>query len=135
MKICWDNLEKVRLTREGNFSINGQTSIEIDFCKTCGDPYLTRKCAPSCFCSRTCSISGKYNPFFGKAHTLENRKGFSDRAKHRRGSLNPNYKGGAQNKILANDIDNCITLCKECHKLVHKQHGCRYVDLKCRRGK
>lgn len=43
-------------------------------------------------------------------------------------------KGYTQNKILANDIDNCITLCKECHKFVHMQHGCRYIDLRCKRG-
>ena len=35
------------------------------------------------------------------------------------------------NKIMANDPDNCITLCKKCHKEVHSQDGCRYVDLKC----
>lgn len=41
-------------------------------------------------------------------------------------------KGYAQNKILANDVDNCITLCKGCHKEVHKLPGCRYVDLRCK---
>jgi len=35
------------------------------------------------------------------------------------------------NKMLANDPDSCITLCKECHKLIHRQMGCRYSDLKC----
>ena len=35
------------------------------------------------------------------------------------------------NKIMANDPDNCITLCKECHRWVHSQDGCRYNDLKC----
>jgi hypothetical protein len=35
------------------------------------------------------------------------------------------------NKIMANDPDNCITLCKECHKFIHSQEGCRYVDLQC----
>jgi len=39
--------------------------------------------------------------------------------------------GYTQNKILANDIDNVITLCKSCHKRVHSEVGCRYVDLKC----
>jgi len=39
--------------------------------------------------------------------------------------------GYAQNKILANDIDNVITLCKSCHKEVHSEVGCRYVDLRC----
>lgn len=35
------------------------------------------------------------------------------------------------NPMLANDIDNCITLCKKCHKEVHSQDGCNYNDLKC----
>jgi len=39
--------------------------------------------------------------------------------------------GYAQNKILANDIDNVITLCKSCHKEVHLEVGCRYTDLRC----
>jgi hypothetical protein len=36
------------------------------------------------------------------------------------------------NKIMANDPDNCITLCKSCHKEIHKQNGCKYSDLKCK---
>jgi 5-methylcytosine-specific restriction endonuclease McrA len=35
------------------------------------------------------------------------------------------------NKIMANDPDNCITLCKECHKEIHLRKGCTYNDLKC----
>lgn len=34
------------------------------------------------------------------------------------------------NPIESADIDNCITLCKKCHKEVHKQKGCRYSDLR-----
>ena len=30
------------------------------------------------------------------------------------------------------DIDNCITLCKECHQKIHKEvAGCKYNELKC----
>jgi 5-methylcytosine-specific restriction endonuclease McrA len=36
------------------------------------------------------------------------------------------------NKTMANDPDNCITLCKACHKEVHSQDGCKYSDLKCK---
>lgn len=36
-----------------------------------------------------------------------------------------------QNPIESCDIDNCITVCKSCHKDIHKQKGCRYHDLKC----
>lgn len=35
------------------------------------------------------------------------------------------------NKIMANDPDNCITFCKACHKEIHSQDGCRYIDLRC----
>jgi hypothetical protein len=37
------------------------------------------------------------------------------------------------NKIMANDPDNCITLCKECHKWIHSQEGCTYFELRCQR--
>jgi 5-methylcytosine-specific restriction endonuclease McrA len=39
--------------------------------------------------------------------------------------------GVVQNPIESADVDNCITLCKECHKEVHKQYKCKYNELKC----
>lgn len=38
------------------------------------------------------------------------------------------------NPIESADIDMCITLCKEHHKLVHTQEDCRYHQLKCPNG-
>jgi len=35
------------------------------------------------------------------------------------------------NKMIANDIDNVITLCKSCHNETHQQDGCGYHDLSC----
>ena len=40
------------------------------------------------------------------------------------------FEGVEQNPIESADIDNCITLCSECHKMAHEDEGCRYVDLK-----
>jgi len=40
--------------------------------------------------------------------------------------------GAVQNKIISNDLENVITLCKACHKEVHKQDGCRYHELQCK---
>jgi hypothetical protein len=34
------------------------------------------------------------------------------------------------NPIESADVDNCITLCKKCHKEVHSQNGCKYNDMK-----
>lgn len=37
----------------------------------------------------------------------------------------------AHNKILSNDLDNVITVCKECHNKIHKTEGCKYHQLRC----
>ncbi len=38
----------------------------------------------------------------------------------------------SQNPIESADVDNCITFCKDCHKEVHQQDGCKYHELKCK---
>lgn len=40
-------------------------------------------------------------------------------------------EGVTKQPILANDVENTITLCKPCHKWVHTQGGCTYYDLRC----
>ena len=35
------------------------------------------------------------------------------------------------NPVESADIDNCVTLCKACHKEVHKLPNCSYIELKC----
>ena len=35
----------------------------------------------------------------------------------------------ATNPLESADIDNCITLCKNCHKKVHQKDGCKYREL------
>jgi len=39
--------------------------------------------------------------------------------------------GVEQNPIESADVDNCITLCKKCHKHVHTLPACGYAQLKC----
>lgn len=41
-------------------------------------------------------------------------------------------EGYTQNPLLGNDIDNVITLCKKCHKEVHKLPDCNYYELRCK---
>jgi hypothetical protein len=40
-------------------------------------------------------------------------------------------EGYAQNPLVGNDIYNVITLCKQCHKMVHKLPKCNYYELSC----
>lgn len=42
------------------------------------------------------------------------------------------FEGILYNPIESADVDNCITLCKNCHKKAHKEMGCRYVDMQCK---
>ena len=39
------------------------------------------------------------------------------------------YEGIYSNPIESADIDACITFCHQCHKLAHKDKGCRLIDL------
>jgi len=40
-------------------------------------------------------------------------------------------EGYTQNPLLGNDVDNVITLCKVCHKEVHRLPDCNYYYLRC----
>jgi hypothetical protein len=42
------------------------------------------------------------------------------------------FEGIEINPVESADIDNCITLCKKCHKEVHKQDGCNMQREKCK---
>ena len=34
------------------------------------------------------------------------------------------------NPLESADVDNCLTVCKECHKEIHKKNGCKYYELR-----
>lgn len=54
MKICWDNLEEIHLTKNGYF-IKGTVTYEYkESCKECKQPYLCEKRRQNKFCSRDC---------------------------------------------------------------------------------
>ena len=265
MKICWDTLEGMYLSRNGYLRRGSSSYVEMDVCKWCGDPYLSDKGRLSMFCSSSCARCGENNPFFGKIHTIESRKKMSKNSPSYKGSLCPSYRGGVfklglvtysaykdklgiyeetrkqknteileakcvycgkwfsptrgavnnrlaainvlshgegrlycsenckqacptygkklypkgfkhvtsrevstylrqmvlerdnwtcqicgktskeaqlhchhmdpatQNPMFQNVMDSCITLCKDCHKVVHRQRGCRYIDLRCKK--
>ena len=286
MKLCWDNVEELKLTKKGDLRKGSNVFIEVDACVKCGEPFLTTKAGSNLYCSKSCAFRGKpkskehvekmrlanlgrkdsigtlnkksiamkgeNNPMYGKKRqqrvkdiiskanykggfsknglasytTYANQisyaedvrslliegvnylevkctycnkwyvpKAFEVRARKnslcgkRKGEslfycseeckdncpiyhkqkyqeglkitspreVDPyirklcferdlwqcqkcysdtdlhchHIKGYAQHKLLANDIDNCITLCKKCHMEVHTRQDCRFIDLKC----
>lgn len=94
MKICWDNLDTISLTDNGNFRRKNDLYVEEDSCVYCGEPYLRFKYRKQINCSKSCGkmehvvskeakakigetrklrgVSlGKNNPMYGKKHSKE----------------------------------------------------------------
>jgi hypothetical protein len=66
MKICWDNIENLYLTKGGNLkSTNGKRFYYFKICKSCGKECLVNN-KNSLFCSVSCGNSGKNNGMYGK---------------------------------------------------------------------
>ena len=55
MKICWDTIQNIRLTKGGNFFRNGQICYEIESCLTCGEPFLGNR--GSKYCTKKCAYA------------------------------------------------------------------------------
>ena len=52
MKICWNNLKGIYLSKNGNLRKGSNTYIEMDSCIRCGDPYLAPNSKQRDYCSR-----------------------------------------------------------------------------------
>lgn len=51
MKICWDNLEGMYLTRNGFLRKGNHSYVEMNGCKECGDSYLMLRFQKTEYCS------------------------------------------------------------------------------------
>ena len=86
MRICWDNLEGLYLTRNGFLRKNNTTYVEKCCCKKCGEAYLTPHTRESDYCSISClkksyvvsentkkkiseAMTGEKHPWFGRKHS------------------------------------------------------------------
>jgi hypothetical protein len=69
MKLCWDNIENIKLSSRGNFrDIVNNITYYLKICEVCGDEFLGYK-KYSKICSRACNQKGKNNSFYGKHHS------------------------------------------------------------------
>jgi 5-methylcytosine-specific restriction endonuclease McrA len=91
MKICWDNLEKLTYNKKtGKWYDNRYiTYIYKDKCKNCGEPFLTN--SKGAYCCKSCSKTGKNNPFYGRHHTEDARRRISEHSAIVGGDKHPMY--------------------------------------------
>ena len=112
MKICWDNLENIKLTKKGNFRdiVKGAT-YKLKVCPTCNEPFLSK--GNTIFCTSNCirhteetkinmskSKQGKNHHFYGKKRPEHGEKisgennGWYKKGYLQEGKNNPNYGKG-----------------------------------------
>ena len=74
MKICWDNLEKVKYSKRKQAFYLDKTKrlVEKDCCLSCGEPFLARIITKGDYCSPECyDKNGEKNPNYGNIYTEE----------------------------------------------------------------
>jgi 5-methylcytosine-specific restriction enzyme A len=113
MKLCWDNIEDLYLTKRGNLRKRNYPGIIwiIKTCKQCGDEFLAQKRSKGYYCSTKCSGKahiGENNGFYGKTHTDKTKKSLSESKMGKPspmlgkfGDKNPCWKGGLRSRNLA----------------------------------
>ena len=110
MKICWDNLEKLKYKNGYWYDKYYTKYIYKDSCKNCKEPFLINERNKGIFCTHKCSKTGKFHHFFGKKNINQSKRMIkynphkSDKIKKKhskniKGSKNPNWKGGVKGKI------------------------------------
>jgi len=84
VKICWDNLEKLRYSSKvGKWYKKSQNNnytyfVYAEFCENCRDSFITSYNGTGRFCSKSCAASGENGNFYGKKHSEETKKKLSD---------------------------------------------------------
>ena len=80
MKICWDNLEKLRYSKKTGKWYNGHNIYYyIESCRNCADPYLTcshinSKNKHGEYCSKSCANFGEEHPQYIDGRSSDKRR-------------------------------------------------------------
>lgn len=100
MKLCWENLDRLYLTRNGNLRVRGGNAyVYKESCKNCYKPFLATyevtggKVKIGDFCNVRCSMCGKNNPNFGKPLLIQTKQKLS---KTNSGENHSNWRGGVK---------------------------------------
>jgi 5-methylcytosine-specific restriction endonuclease McrA len=137
------NILEVKCTYCGKWHVPTRTNVSSRIKGLGGD---TCKLYCSDNCKREC-------PIYGRQKYYKGREGYSSReiqpelrqlvfardnwtcqrCKKMGGYLHCHHIDPViNNPVESADIDNCITLCKQCHKETHKLPGCRQGELQCK---
>jgi len=64
MKLCWDNIENIKLTRGGNlYNTENKRTFYIKTCEGCNEEFIATR-RESRFCCNSCSKLGNRNPLY-----------------------------------------------------------------------
>ena len=134
MKICWDNLEKMKYSKNTGKWYKGKgptTYIYKEKCEGCSKPFLAQPHTKGNFCSNTCQSINK-NPLKGKKISVEGRKNLSISAKkqYAEGRRPPSWKGG----YSKNNIPTYNTYAPQidwCEKVRRNKEDKNILEVKC----
>lgn len=131
MKLCWDFLNEVRLTKVGDFRRGASYYLYKDKCKNCGDPFLTLKQRPGEFCSNICAQSGEHNHRFNKHPSKKTRRKMSIKSQGEKCNF---WKGGVTKlKIpLFNTYAHKISYAEEVRRNPEKDDWLQVKCTKCK---
>jgi hypothetical protein len=104
MKICWDNIEGIKLLKTGIFNKykNGKRIgrfVYFDECEYCHEPYLSAKTKLSKYCSNNCS--NKHNKSFGISNGRYSNGSYCDNGYP---SVSINGKNVRVHKMIAENV-------------------------------
>ena len=82
MKLCWDTLKDIYLTKNGNLRHRSRGIVVIkEECEICGEMYIGKE--KNKYCSKECSIKGVAKSNTGQKRSKETKKKLSESAKKR----------------------------------------------------
>lgn len=130
MKICWDNLNRVKYNKETNkwYTSPSTAYVYKESCDYCHQPFLCLvrySKNDKNFCDRHCSQMGENNHLYGKKLSEERKK-----LSALKGNKNPSWKGGITklNLVFYDTYAPQIEFCEEVRRFKSNKN---ILEVKC----